>query len=64
LSSWAELRYLNDVLWRYDIMPVSMVDLVWYIVGTKLLLFYGWDKLITAVDYAAKLFSVKSFSSG
>jgi len=45
-------------------MPVSMVDLVWYIVGTKLLLFHGWDKLITAVDYAAKLFSFKSFSSG
>jgi len=64
LSSWAELRYLNDVLWRYDIMPVSMVDLVWYIVGTKLLLFYGWDKLITAVDYVAKLFSFKSVSSG
>ena len=51
--SWAELRYLNDVQWRYDIMPVSMVDLVWYIVGTNLLLFYGWDKLITVVDYAA-----------
>ena len=50
-----EFRYRNDVQWRYDIMLVSMVDLVWYIVGTNLLLFYGWDKLITVVDYAAKL---------
>ena len=58
--SWAELRCLNDVQWRYDIMLVSMVDLVWYIVGTNLLLFYGWDKFITAVDYAAKLLSLQS----
>jgi hypothetical protein len=44
-------------------MLVSIVDFDWYIVGTKLLLLHGWD-IIATVDYAAKLMSLQSCSSG
>ena len=61
-SFWAELRGLNDVQW-YDIM-VNIIDPIWYMVGMKLFMFHGWDEVITAVDYATKLLSLQSWSSG